>query len=82
MLRDQHFLAETPAVFLKSIMALHVGGHESNIFPMDMAISRFSDFAILVYTLFFLGLHDYLSRDMRFPTMWYVRPACLRIRAV
>ena len=31
-------------------------------------------------------LDKYLSRDMRFPTMWYVRPAkahtSLRIRAV
>ena len=30
--------------------------------------------------------NNYLSRDMRFPTMWYVRPAkpqiSLRIRAV
>ena len=30
--------------------------------------------------------HSYMSRDMRFPTMWYVRPAeaqtSLRIRAV
>ena len=55
VLRDQHFLAETPAVFLKSIMALHVGGHESNIFPMDMASSRYSDLLFWYTHYFFLA---------------------------
>ena len=55
LMRDQLFLAETPAVFLKSIMALHVGGHESNMFPMDMAISRFSDLLFWYTNYFFLA---------------------------
>ena len=38
------------------------------------------------YDQYSLEYHDNMSRDMRFPTMWYVRPAkaqtSLRIRAV